>query len=79
MPPVITFPLEQLTILIVDGIVNVAGVLPIAVTTTLKVSVASEFEVNLTFEELNILASLPIIEYAESPQSGLLKVNGERA
>ena len=45
-------PLEQSTILIVDGIVNVAGVFPIAVTTKLKERFASAFDVNLTFVKL---------------------------
>ena len=72
-------PFEQSTIFIIEGIVNVAGVFPIAVTTTLKERDASAFDVNLTFVVSNMLASLPIIEYAESPQSGLLNVNGARA
>ena len=45
---------------------------PIAVTTRLNVKVASAFDINLTIVESNILASLPDIEYEESPQSGLL-------
>ena len=57
-----TLPLEQLTILIVDGIIKVAGVFPIAVTFTLKVRVVSALEVNLTLFESKMLASLPIIE-----------------
>ena len=72
-------PFEQSTILIVDGMVNVAGVFPIAVIFKLKVRDASALDVNLTFVLSNILASLPIIEYAESPQSGLLNVYGARA
>ena len=72
-------PFEQSTIFISDGIVNVAGVFPIAVTTKLKARNASAFDVNLTFVVSNMLASLPIIEYAESPQSGLPNVNGARA
>lgn len=75
-----TLPLEQSTILIIDGMVRVAGVFPIAVTTTSKVRVASAFETNLTFYEMsklwNMVASLPTIEYEESPQSGLLYVYG---
>lgn len=60
----ITFPIAQSTILMIDGIVFVAGVLPIAVTTKLKVRVASALEINLTFVVSTMLASLPIIEYA---------------
>ena len=72
MPPEIIFPLEQSTIFIVDGIVSVAGVFPIAVTTKSKLRVASVFEVNLTLSISNIFASPPIIEYDDSPQSCLL-------
>ena len=42
--------------------VFVAGVLPIAVIIKLKERVASAFDVNLTFVESNIVASLPDIE-----------------
>ena len=42
-------PFEQSTIFISDGIVNVAGVFPIAVTTKLKARDASVIEKNLTF------------------------------
>ena len=57
-----TFPFEQSTILIVDGIVSVAGVFPIAVITTSKERFASALDMNLTFEVSKIVASLPIIE-----------------
>ena len=46
----------------IDGIINVAGVIPIAVTTKLNERVASTFDVNLTFVVSNIVASLPDIE-----------------
>ena len=75
MPPEITFPLEQSTILIVDEMISFAGVFPIAVTTKLNDRSASALDVNLTLFTLNILASLPRIEYPESPQSDLLKIN----
>lgn len=48
MPPDITFPLEQFTILIKVANVKEAGVLPIAVTFKLKLREASAFEVNST-------------------------------
>ena len=54
--------------------VFVAGVLPIAVIIKLKERVASAFDENLTLFVSNMVASLPDIEYAESPQSGLLYV-----
>lgn len=41
MPPEIMFPFEQSTIFIVVGKLLVDGVLPIAVTTKLKLNVAS--------------------------------------
>ena len=44
------FPLEQSTILMVDGMVKVAGVIPTAVTNRLNERLASTFEVNLTYE-----------------------------
>ena len=62
LPPEITFPLEQLTILIIDGMVSIAGVIPIAVTTKLKERVASVSEVNLTLFVSKIVASFPDIE-----------------
>ena len=62
LPPEITFPLEQSTILITDGMLKVAGVFPIAVTTKLKERVASTFDMNLTLVEPYILAPLPDIE-----------------
>ena len=43
-----TFPLEQSTILIIDGMVSVAGTSPIAVITKSKERIASTFEINLT-------------------------------
>ena len=55
-------PLEQFTILIVDGMVSIAGVIPIAVTTKLKERVASVSEVNLTLFVSKIVASFPDIE-----------------
>ena len=55
-------PLEQSTIFITEGIVSVAGVLPIAVTTKLNERVASTFDINLTFVDPYILAPLPDIE-----------------
>ena len=61
-PPVITLPFEQSTILIVDGIVSVAGVFPIAVTIRLNDKVVSALDVNLTYVVSTMLASLSIIE-----------------
>lgn len=56
MPPEIIFPLEQSTIVIIVGILKVDGVLPIAVTTKLKVNTASAFEGNITLLMSVILA-----------------------
>ena len=55
---------------------SVAGELPIAVTTKLKVKVVSKFESKRTLFILDILASIPSIEYVYKLQSGLLYENG---
>ena len=54
------------------GRLKVAGILPIAVTTKLKLKVVSTFELNSTLLMLTILASVSTMEYYDNLQSGLL-------
>ena len=54
-------PFEQSTILIVDGIIFFAGLIPRAVITRLNERKFSSLEMNLTLVESKILASGPRI------------------
>lgn len=67
---------EQSTTLINVGNKSVAGMLPIAVTTKLKLWSISKFVLISTLSILTMLAPVPEIEYSERPQSGLLYVYG---